>query len=886
MKFYTLILWGGLLSSMQSFAGENNWTIGHQPDGGSAYRLWVDTQTTPYTLFSEMGNNTTLYYSTDKSENWVLSQAPLVPKESYEYPYSVPVKDPHADIWYALQAKTGVFYKREGIQGEWVAVTADAGFELPIQEGGYYPPEQRIQIRLIAPTTPSSIYVNLAEGSIAGKIYRSQDGGKRWEEMFNTWQDNGNERLSFSPDLFADPNNPATIYTTAYQTTGQGDATITVARLYQSTDGGKHWTATNHPASPTFKVATVIPTQPATLYSLTLMPNTETWTLNRSTLTGDNLTTLNLFPTSSDDFYTRKIQLVANAQQPQTLYAIQTANYKNFPSYYRSLRYPPIQDAGLEFNRIYKSIDGGNTWTLLQAGLPYSTMSYNRIHDAVIDPNNADILYLASSYGILKTTDGGNHWQLKNQGIHETRNIEAVFSPNSVAAIDTPSVYIYSNGEFFQSTDRGETWQTLTSLSLSTTNLAVNSYQTPFKFYGYTNDCQSLSIQVQGETEIRHPLPTTLQTCPNLIHHLLTVPYDNKVLYLITNFINGKASVFKTTDDGATWSALFEETNTSSTFIVDPITPQVLYKIAGALYRSTDDGKTWQVIGSMDLLGSLVQIGIATDTHTLYAQSYKGIFKSTDQGATWTMINHGLQAKIESYNNDENISFTGSELTLSASNTVYARSYNTIARYYPEKNVWCPVAPLTSIYNWRIDAYDENTLYGRDFLKDGIASYTRNNPEPELFSGTLGAYTVNTAFPTDAIFKGGIQLPNLCTETAKGFYLPLTSPVNIRGTIQPETKHLGQTADIVVYAAFKHPLLPNQTLYFMLGEDNSIQVWDGKDVTALVPFKHNVTLAEQNEVIMYQGQFVATGQLFIRFGYRLADGTLIVNQESLVVDID
>ena len=64
-------------------------------------------------------------------------------------------------------------------------------------------------------------------------------------------------------------------------------------------------------------------------------------------------------------------------------------------------------------NGVYKSLDGGNSWTHL--GLEDT----RNIHRVIIDPRNSDVVYLAAQgsawnsgpdRGIYKTTDGGKSW--------------------------------------------------------------------------------------------------------------------------------------------------------------------------------------------------------------------------------------------------------------------------------------------------------------------------------------------------------------------------------------------------------------------------------------------------------------------------------------------
>jgi hypothetical protein len=70
-----------------------------------------------------------------------------------------------------------------------------------------------------------------------------------------------------------------------------------------------------------------------------------------------------------------------------------------------------------------------------------------------------------------------------------------------------------------------------------------------------------------------------------------------------------------------------------------------------------------------------------------------------------------------------------------------------------------------------------------------------------------------------------------------------------------------------------------------LGEGLTISVWD-RNPENLVSFQSDVTLEATQSVSMYSGKFIYSGTLKVFFGYRLADGTLVQNDQPIDIIIN
>src|SRR5437867_2951850 len=119
--------------------------------------------------------------------------------------------------------------------------------------------------------------------------------------------------------------------------------------------------------------------------------------------------------------------------------------------------------------------------------------------------------------------------------------------------------------------------------------------------------------------------------------------------------------IFKTTDNGAHWDAIFDDQDVSSigSLAIAPSDPNVIWagtgeafirsniSIGNGIYKSTDAGKTWTRMG-LERTGRIARVVVDPKNadvvftcalgHAYGPQQDRGVFKTADGGRTWNRV--------------------------------------------------------------------------------------------------------------------------------------------------------------------------------------------------------------------------------------------------------
>jgi len=283
--------------------------------------------------------------------------------------------------------------------------------------------------------------------------------------------------------------------------------------------------------------------------------------------------------------------------------------------------------AGTDGGGVFKSVDGGGSWSALPAGIP--TVSGTIITGLVVDPATPSNVYasltLGIDGGILRSTDGGAHWIFTDVGALFGIAIDPL-TPTTLYATGSPST--------FKSTDAGATWTALESAHAF--SIAIDPVTPTTVYVGAIGGVRKTIDGGAHWTTAGGSFPGGIS--------ILAIAIDPTAPSTV--YAGTEGGVFKSVDAGDHWAPLGPPAGAfalrTAALAIDAASPNVVYAagLASAgvgVYKSADGGAHWTDAP----LGASVR-GLALSSTTLVAGTGEGLFRSTDGAATWTPSNAGL----------------------------------------------------------------------------------------------------------------------------------------------------------------------------------------------------------------------------------------------------
>ncbi|MFM2136090.1 MAG: hypothetical protein RL021_1490 [Bacteroidota bacterium] len=285
----------------------------------------------------------------------------------------------------------------------------------------------------------------------SGGVFKSSDAGNSWTPVFD------NQPSLSIGDLAIAPSNQDILYVgTGEPNCGSGSITYDGAGTFKSTDGGLSWTSVGLDQCRNIGRIAVHPTNPDIVFVAAMGDLFGTSTNQGLYRSLDGGSTWQQFLFLNDS--TGAIDVAIDPVQPSTVYACTWTRRRRIDR--RSLGGP---DTGL-----WKSTDGGTTWTRITtaAGLP-SGFDYGRTSIGIAATNPNTLYYLIADaqstfQGVYKSTNGGATWSRTNDtGIGDIFNGGAHWEGRlKVDPTDANTVYLIGF-DTWKTTDGGQSWNNI-----------------------------------------------------------------------------------------------------------------------------------------------------------------------------------------------------------------------------------------------------------------------------------------------------------------------------------------------------------------------------------------------------------------------------------------
>ncbi|HEV2298655.1 MAG TPA: hypothetical protein VGR72_09090 [Candidatus Acidoferrales bacterium] len=241
------------------------------------------------------------------------------------------------------------------------------------------------------PGQPNTFYF----GAVGGGVWKTTNAGRTWNPVFDA------EPIASIGAIAVAPSDPNVVYVG----TGEADMRSNISYgdgMYKSTDAGKTWKKIGLTDSRQIGAILVDPRDANLVYVAALGhaygPNDERGVF-RSTDGGATWKKI-LFK----DANTGAIALAFDPQNSKVIYA----------ALWQTRRppwnvYPPSNGPG---SGLYKTTDGGETWTRLENGLPTEGLGRIGVAVAPTNPNRVYAVVDAKNGGLYRSDDAGATWKL------------------------------------------------------------------------------------------------------------------------------------------------------------------------------------------------------------------------------------------------------------------------------------------------------------------------------------------------------------------------------------------------------------------------------------------------------------------------------------------
>ena len=471
----------------------------------------------------------------------------------------------------------------------------------------------------VDPNDRAKYYVAVASGG----VWKTVNAGTTWTPVFD-----GEGSYSIGA-IALDPKNPSVVWVgtgeyNSQRSVGYGDG------VYRSEDGGRSWKNMGLKTSEHIGRIVIDPRDSNVVFVAAQGPLWSAGGERGLYKTTDGGKTWKQVIKISEN--TGVTDVVMDPSNPDTMYAAAWQRRRHFYT---------LVNGGPE-SAVYKSVDGGETWTKLRGGLPPGDLGRVGLDVCAANPNIVYATVEASGNlsGIFRSNDRGATWERTSpniaqamyygQVICDPKNVDRIYIPNVVLQVsddagrtqrpfvtrgvhvdyhavwvdpkNTDYILVGNDGGVYESFDRGANWHFKANLPVTQFyDITVDNNVPFYNVYGGTQDNNSLGGPAKTRDTAGIVNADWFVTNGGDGFRSAVDPVDFNIIYAESQ--NGGLVRFdKRTGERVDIQPIegrdieSQRYNWDSPFIISPHSNTRLYFAGHKLFKSDNRGDDWRVI--------------------------------------------------------------------------------------------------------------------------------------------------------------------------------------------------------------------------------------------------------------------------------------------------
>ncbi|MBX7051164.1 MAG: hypothetical protein K1X54_03920 [Flavobacteriales bacterium] len=302
---------------------------------------------------------------------------------------------------------------------------------------------------------------------------------------------------------------------------------------------------------------------------------------------------------------------------------------------------------------VYKSIDGGQTWEPTGNIADFTnSIAYMRM---VMNPYNSQELFVAQTNGLFRTQDGGENWEMVHDGSHH----DVIFKPGSDAVLYCATDDYFGSSEVYVSVDHGENWTQSSDFNMTANYLELTVTPAQPEFLG-------IQSSASGTMDFYASFDSGLT-----VDYISMMP-DDGVIFFSPQYQDvlycGFVVVYRSVDGGFSWeqftdwydSGEFVEVHADNRNVVyHPLTNEIFFCNDGGVYKYDEDMDWWTELTAGLIITQYYRIAVSQNDEIFMIGGTQDNGGRKRVGFTeWEATNGGDAMEVAINHEDDEIIYT------------------------------------------------------------------------------------------------------------------------------------------------------------------------------------------------------------------------------------